>query len=129
MKLCNELINTPAGLLVCQAEAGKLHSHHATTFGAHCRDIKQGDKFKVGKTGAMHLIEETDYAALEELEGWLRSENIAPEDLDDIVHDSTSNPASRINNAGLTAQVAHFIDIFGSVAQAKQVISGYIDNA
>ena len=51
---------------------------------------------------------EATAAELEALEAKARELNLAPSDLDDVVHDIASDVASSINNQGLYEQIAYW---------------------
>jgi hypothetical protein len=64
-----------------------------------------------------------------ELVAWAQSQGLAPEDLDDHVHDQASTLASSLNNRGLSAQIGFLVEQLGSAETRKLLAEVAADKA
>lgn len=62
----------------------------------------------------MTLVLPGEFRAPEALLAYARKKNLEPEDLDELVHDAASQPASNVNNDGLEGQINFLIHAWGS---------------
>jgi hypothetical protein len=65
------------------------------------------------------LAEASPAVSTGELVAWAQSQGLAPEDLDDHVHDQASVQASDLNNRGLPAQIGFLVEQLGSAETHK----------
>jgi hypothetical protein len=67
--------------------------------------------------------------SVDELVALAQSQGLAPEDLDDHIHDEASAQASNLNNRGLGAQIGFLVEQFGRAETRKLLAELAVDKA
>lgn len=62
-----------------------------------------------------------DRSAVAELLAWAEGLGAGPEDLDELIHEAFSKPATAINNDGLESQIEFLVKTYGA-ADARELI-------